>query len=37
MSGFSASYLEIDELELVHFLLNAAGQSNRDQVNPGKF
>jgi Zn-dependent peptidase ImmA (M78 family) len=34
MSGFSASYLEIDELELVHFLLNAAGQSNRDQINP---
>ena len=34
MSGFSASYLEIDDLELVNFLLNAAGQSTRDQINP---
>ncbi len=34
MSDFSASYLAIDEDELVKFLLDEAGQSRRSQVNP---
>ena len=34
MSEFRPSYLEIDEQELVNFLLNAAGQTTRDSVNP---
>jgi len=34
MSDFSASYLEIDEDELVDFLLKEAGQSERSEVNP---
>lgn len=34
MSEFSASYLEIDEDELVDFLLKEAGQSERSEVNP---
>ncbi len=34
MSGFSASYLEIEPRELVRHLLREAGQSDRDSVNP---
>lgn len=34
MSGFHASYLEIDDLELVQHLLNATGQKKRDHINP---
>jgi len=36
MSGFSASYLEIEPRELVRHLLREAGQSDRDSVNPAE-
>jgi len=34
MTGFSASYLEIEPRELVRHLLRGAGQCERECVNP---
>lgn len=36
MSGFSASFLEIEPRELVGHLLRESGQQNRDSINPAE-